>query len=145
MIDYDKLDSLMELPVSEEMIGAYLEGNLHGAELREVQNLVEKDSFVADLISSSEDVMQIGNDLSNPWADTFADDFCNNPDFQLINTSDFVLPEIVLDMPLSIETDLIQDTTLAQLQEEPGNGTMHHSIDEINTESNSYNNLNSEF
>lgn len=145
MIDYDKLDSLMELPVSEEMIGAYLEGNLHGAELREVQNIVEKDSFVADLISSTEDMMQIGDDLSNPWEDTFADDFCNNPDFQLISTNDFVLPEIVLDMPLGIETNLIQDTTLAQLQEAPVNGDMHHNIDEINPEANSCDNLNSEF
>lgn len=145
MIDYDKLDSLMQLPVSEEMIGAYLEGNLHGAELREVQNLVGKDSFVADLISSQDNVMPMNDDLSNPWKDTFADDFCNNTDFQLISTGDFVLPEIVLDMPLGIEADLIQDTTLAQLQEESGNDTVHHSIDEINTESNSCNNLNSEF
>ena len=145
MIDYDKLDSLMELPVSEEMIGAYLEGNLHGAELREVQNIVEKDSFVADLISSTEDMMQIGDDLSNSWADTFADDLCNNPDFQLISTNEFVLPEIVLDMPLGIETDLIQDTTLAQLQENPVNGAMHHNIDEIGPEANSCDNLNSEF
>ena len=65
MIDYEKLDALMELPISEEMLGAYLEGNLHGAELREVQNIVDKDSFVADLISSTDDVMQMNNDLRN--------------------------------------------------------------------------------
>ena len=133
MIDYDKLDSLMELPVSEEMIGAYLEGNLHGAELRGVQNIIEKDSFVADLISSTDDAMQIGNDLSNPWADTLADNFCNNPDFQMISTNDFVLPEIVLDMSLGIGTDIIQDTALAQLQGELEDGTLPHSVDEINS------------
>ena len=116
MINYEKLDALMELPISEEMLGAYLEGNLHGAELREVQNLVEKDSFVADLISSTDDVMQMNNDLSNPWADTIADNFSGNTDFQLINSDSFVLPEIVLDVPLGIEADIIQDTTLAQLQ-----------------------------
>ena len=35
MIDLNKFDDLEDLPVSEEMLGAYLEGNLHGAEFRE--------------------------------------------------------------------------------------------------------------
>ena len=67
MIDYEKLDALMELPVSEEMLGAYVEGNLHGSELREVQNIIGQDSFVADLISNAEDFAQINNDLSDMW------------------------------------------------------------------------------
>lgn len=40
MIDYDKLDKLMELPVSEEMIGAYLEGNLSEIESDEIRQLM---------------------------------------------------------------------------------------------------------
>ena len=145
MIDYEKLDALMELPVSEEMLGAYVEGNLHGSELREVQNIVEKDSFVADLISSTDDVMQMNNDLSNPWADTIADDFSGNTDFQLINSDSFVLPEIVLDMPLGIEADIIQDTTLAQLQGELEDGTIQHNVDEFDAGVSGYENLNSDF
>lgn len=145
MINYEKLDELMELPISEEMLGAYLEGNLHGAELREVQNIVEKDSFVADLISSTDDVLQMNNDLSNPWADTIADDFSGNTDFQLINSDSFVLPEIVLDMPLGIEADIIQDTTLAQLQGELEDGTIHHNTDEFDAGVSGYENLNSDF
>lgn len=145
MINYEKLDALMELPISEEMLGAYLEGNLHGAELREVQNIVEKDSFVADLISSTDDVLQMNNDLSNQWADTIADDFSGNTDFQLINSDSFVLPEIVLDMPLGIEADIIQDTTLAQLQGELEDGTIHHNIDEFDAGVSGYENLNSDF
>lgn len=145
MINYEKLDKLMELPISEEMLGAYLEGNLHGAELREVQNIVENDSFVADLISSTDDVLQMNNDLSNPWADTIADDFSGNTDFQLINSDSFVLPEIVLDMPLGIEADIIQDTTLAQLQGELEDGTIHHNIDEFDSGVSGYENLNSDF
>lgn len=145
MIDYDKLDSLMELPISEEMLGAYLEGNLHGAELREVQNIVEKDSFVADLISSTDDVMQMNNDLSNPWADTIADDFNDNGDFQLMDSDSFVLPEIVLGGPLSIETDIIQDTALAQLQGELEDGTIQHNVDEFDTGVSGYENLNNDF
>ena len=145
MINYEKLDALMELPISEEMLGAYLEGNLHGAELREVQNIVEKDSFVADLISSADDVIQMNNDLSNPWADTIADDFSGNTDFQLINSDSFVLPEIVLGGSLGIETDIIQDTALAQLQGELEDGTIQHNVDEFDTGVSGYENLNNDF
>lgn len=145
MINYEKLDALMELPISEEMLGAYLEGNLHGAELREVQNIVEKDSFVADLISSADDVIQMNNDLSNPWADNIADDFSGNADFQLINSDSFVLPEIVLGGSLGIETDIIQDTALAQLQGELEDGTIQHNVDEFDTGVSGYENLNNDF
>ena len=145
MIDYDKLDSLMELPVSEEMIGAYLEGNLHGAELREVQNIVGKESFVADLISSTDDVMQMNNDLSSPWADTVADGFNDNADFQLMDSDSFVLPEIVLGMPLTLETDLIQDTALVQLQGGLEDGAPQHNVDEFDTGVSGCENLNNDF
>ena len=117
MIDYDKLDVLMELLISEEMLGAYVEGNLHGSELREVQNIIERDSFVADLILNAEDFAQISNDLSDMWMS--GQDFGIGEDFgcQSINADEFTLPEIILDMSaISIETTLIQDTTLAHLQ-----------------------------
>lgn len=145
MINYEKLDELMELPISEEMLGAYLEGNLHGAELREVQNIVEKDSFVADLISSTDDVLQMNNDLSNPWADTIVDDFSGNADFQLMDSDSFVLPEIVLGMPLTIETDIIQDTAMAQLQGEVEDGTPQHNVDGFDIGVSGCENLNNDF
>lgn len=144
MIDYEKLDVLMELPISEEMLGAYLEGNLHGAELREVQNIVEKDFFVADLISSTEDAMQLNNDLSNSWTDIVADDFSSNADFQLMNSEEFALPEIVLDIP-GMETYIVQDATLAQLQGESEDNTIYHSVDEIDSEVSGCENLNNDF
>ena len=145
MINYEKLDELMELPISEEMLGAYLEGNLHGAELREVQNIVEKDSFVADLISSTDDVLQMINDLSNPWADTIVDDFSGNADFQIMDSDSFVLPEIVLGMPLTIETDIIQDTAMAQLQGEVEDGTPQHNVDGFDIGVSGCENLNIDF
>lgn len=40
MIDYEKLDKLMELPVSEEMLGAYIEGNLSDVEADSVRQLM---------------------------------------------------------------------------------------------------------
>lgn len=58
MIDDDLLntfDSIEDLPISEEMLGAYLEGNLRGAEMREVQNLINADNFVAEFSNMIED------------------------------------------------------------------------------------------
>ena len=40
MIDYEKLDKLMELPVSEEILGAYIEGNLSDVEADSVRQLM---------------------------------------------------------------------------------------------------------
>ncbi len=63
MIDINKLNDLEDLSVSEEMLGAYLEGNLHGAEFREVQNYIHDDSSVSSLIDSVEADMNFINDL----------------------------------------------------------------------------------
>lgn len=116
MIDYEKLDALMELPVSEEMLGAYLEGNLHGSELREVQNIIEQDSFVADIISDTNDILQMNDELSNPWMeDSFSGGLIEDQDFQLLMNNDFALPEIIMDASLGIDENLIQDATLANL------------------------------
>lgn len=116
MIDYEKLDALMELPVSEEMLGAYLEGNLHGSELREVQNIIEQDSFVVDIISDTNDILQMNDELSNPWMeDSFSGGLIEDQDFQLLMNNDFALPEIIMDASLGIEENLIQDATLANL------------------------------
>lgn len=53
-----KFDRIQDLPVSEEMLGAYLEGNLRGFEPREVQNLIEFDNNFADFFDN------LSNDLS---------------------------------------------------------------------------------
>lgn len=50
-----KFERIEDLPVSEEMLGAYLEGNLRGAEMREVQNLINADNFVAEFSNMIED------------------------------------------------------------------------------------------
>lgn len=46
--------SIQDLPVSEEMIGAYIEGNLNGADLRDVQNFINSDQLVLDMIDDVE-------------------------------------------------------------------------------------------
>ena len=41
MIDFDKLDKISELPISEEMLGAYLEGNLDLSEAAMVESMID--------------------------------------------------------------------------------------------------------
>lgn len=51
-----EFDGIQELPVSEESIGAYLEGKLAGAELREVQNLLNSDDNLFQMIEKVSDI-----------------------------------------------------------------------------------------
>ncbi len=50
MIDYEKLDKLMELPVSEELLGAYIEGNLSEDELWEINKCIESNDDLRSLV-----------------------------------------------------------------------------------------------
>lgn len=145
MIDYEKLDALMELPVSEEMLGAYLEGNLHGSEFREVQNIIEQDPFVADLISNTEDFAQINNDLSDMWMNGQECGLGEDFGYQPINVEDFTIPEIILEMPsVSAETTMIHDAALTLTQDgleedasnfsPSGNEASPYGLDELNNE-----------
>lgn len=146
MIDYDKLDALMELPISEEMLGAYVEGNLHGSELREVQNIIGQDSFVADLISNAEDFAQINNDLSDIWMSE--QEFGLREDFgcQSINADDFTLPEILLDTPaVSAETILVHDITLAHMQSGLEEETSNINLNDTDSSSCGLGEVNNEF
>jgi hypothetical protein len=49
MIDYEKLDKLMELLVSEELLGAYIEGNLSDVEADYVRQLMSHDEELLDV------------------------------------------------------------------------------------------------
>lgn len=59
MIDHSKFDFIEDLPVSEEMIGAYLEGNLLGSEMREVSNFVESDNNLYCIVNEVEGISNI--------------------------------------------------------------------------------------
>lgn len=72
MKDYaDRFSMLEELPVSEEMIGAWLEGNLSG----------EEESFVEEQLDSSNLLSEIVNDDTDIFQESFSefpyDDFDN--------------------------------------------------------------------
>lgn len=51
-----EFDGIQDLPVSEESIGAYLEGKLAGAELREMQNLLNSDDNLFQMVEKVNDI-----------------------------------------------------------------------------------------
>ena len=94
MIDLqDKFDELNDLPISEELLGAYAEGNLRGAEYREVQNLVTNDSSLSDLISSVEqDTSYLDLESYNPLSSNM--DLIALNDYSALGIEDLELPNI---------------------------------------------------
>ena len=109
MIDYEKLDKLMELPVSEEMLGAYLEGNL---------NEIEADS-VHQLISQNDELLDISQ----------TDDYDSNIDDEEIDLTNFQLPFI------SLTDSFYDDTTSINIQE----FEIDNILNELNTMKTSHN------
>ncbi len=63
MINYEKLDKLMELPVSEEILGAYIEGNLSATETDGIDDLLNQSDWkviVQDISENSFDIKEDG-------------------------------------------------------------------------------------
>lgn len=52
----ESFDNIQDLPVTEETIGAYMEGHLGGAELRDVQNALNSDDNLYKMVESLEDI-----------------------------------------------------------------------------------------
>ena len=130
MIDYNKLDRLMNLPVSEEMLGAYIEGNLYGSELREVHNIIEQNPELEDIILNTENIVQINNDLPNIRYDYSGDNYDNDLSFPLLDADEFILPEIVTDLPFENETTIVE---LTQINEGHENDSTGLGFDDIAT------------
>lgn len=89
MIDISKFYDLEDLSISEEMLGAYLEGNLHGSEYREVHNFIQDDNTMADLVDSVKTDFDDMNDFGISEISSFEPTFATNDTF-----GDFALPEI---------------------------------------------------
>lgn len=60
-----EFDGIQELPVSEETIGAYLEGKLAGADLRDVHNLLNSDDELYQFVDSLGDTNMVFDNLIN--------------------------------------------------------------------------------
>ncbi|MDE6338966.1 MAG: hypothetical protein K2K97_04160 [Muribaculaceae bacterium] len=60
------------------MLGAYLEGNLHGSEFREISNLMHDESIISDLVGVVESDVDFLNDINYSFIQgiesTFVDD-----------------------------------------------------------------------
>ncbi len=70
-----KFDSIEDLPISEEMLGAYLEGNLSEDEIFEIIPVISQDSIVHNLMISIEETRSDENNFEN-----FIDDQIDFPD-----------------------------------------------------------------
>lgn len=85
------LKHLQPLPISEEMLGAYLEGNLTVEETSYVESVMESDDILKGLIDDVDDVLRYGADIlryeSNPVFDQDMEDFLlPEIDYKIINS-----------------------------------------------------------
>lgn len=125
----NKFDSIEDLPVSEEMLGAYMEGNLHGSEFREIQNYIHDYESLSNLMDVVQDDIDIVNGLDDSLSKGDAL-WTENGDIPV----DFVLPEVDSLSALSlidVSSPLTEDTTIGAdcrnfIDEERHN---HHSED----------------
>jgi len=78
MKDYNELvsrfDDIQDLPVSEEQLGAYLEGNLSLYEMEEMGNVVNHDPLLQSIIEAAS-ISILGN--SNNYNEAINDSFGN--------------------------------------------------------------------
>jgi hypothetical protein len=140
MKDYlDKFDDLQDLPVPEEMLGAYVEGKLRGSEFREVQNLLGDDSNVSDLVHTVEsdkflsvfNPLDIGNDfmgLQHEEAISFED--IDQYAIPLIDFDSVTAPSLNCD-----DVSVNNDTLLTNNFEHHSSGFMHPDDDIHNNNS----------
>lgn len=109
MIDISKFDDLEDLSISKEMLGAYLEGNLHGSEYREVYNFIQDDNTMADLVDSVKTDFEDMNDFGISEISCFEPVPATNDPFlelALPDISSFGM-ESLIDSSSSLTDDLI--------------------------------------
>ena len=98
MKDYQDLlndfNSIDDLPISEEMLGAYIEGNLSDPERMMVEEYFENDSALNDLLIDT---------ISSVHYDD--DDFLMDAEMTVINEADFDLPQVHDDTSVSNADD----------------------------------------
>lgn len=91
MIDINKFDDIEDLSISEEMLGAYLEGNLHGSEFREVNNFILSDADTVSLVDAVEADLDFIRDMNQSYQQGIIDTDISDDMF-----SEFSLPEITI-------------------------------------------------
>ena len=138
-----QFDDLQDLPVSEEMLGAYIEGNLNGADLRDVQNVLNSDDGAMNLLENVEDIISTPFDVSLSLEDNLPSiDFLESSDFSA-NFSPFTMLDEIISSDL-VESMTIDDTTLTTLTDshlhdfnhEDNNIGYHHGLNSENLTTN---------
>ncbi len=80
----NKFARIEDLPVSEEMLGAYLEGNLSENEVSQILPIINQDDIVSNLVTSASEYQSSENNFGN-----FVDDQIDFPeDSFFINTNE---------------------------------------------------------
>lgn len=63
-----QFDDIQDIPVSEEVLGAYMEGRLEDSELERVAKIVESDNHISEMIQdASETITSEHEDTNHPW------------------------------------------------------------------------------
>ena len=78
----NKFDRIEGLPVSEEILGAYLEGNLNEDEISEIIPVISQDGIVSNLMISIEETQSDENNF-----EIFLDDQIDFPDDDFFNST----------------------------------------------------------
>lgn len=86
MIDNEllaKFDSIQDLSISEEMLGAYLEGNLNQGEISEIEFSIKTQPEIAELLNEvhgfqfNDDILILPIDADYPLSDIVGIDDCD--------------------------------------------------------------------
>ena len=85
----DCLDNLQDLPISEETIGAYMEGNLEKNEVNEVDNALKENNFISNLIT----------DASTPIPEPNIEDFFSDDVIDFENIPFLFNEDSYMDLP----------------------------------------------
>ena len=125
----NKFDRIEDLPVSEEMLGAYLEGNLHGSEFREINNIIHDDSTLFNLVGIVENDIDFINDKNYSVGTELGSLYEYNDvlaDFSLPEI-DMLEPQSLIDSSSSMTEDSISGCACHKFVSDDNESNFHHS------------------
>lgn len=139
-----QFDDIQEFPINEEIVGAYVEGNLAGAELRDLQNFLNSDDYLYHIVNDINNTdMVLDNNISFPkWDIEGPNIFSPNKDsFISVNLEDNLdLPSCVLgngesifDIDFSV-TDMNGENNIHPLEDthnDDANSGFNHSLNDL--------------
>lgn len=135
----DKFDELNDLPISEELLGAYIEGSLRGPEFREIESLLSDDAPLSNFVSAIEE------EYSPTQFDTFyeADSITRlsvADYFDQSNYTDLVIPSIdtynlISELPLNSDINFESQHDFV--------GEDSHHLDDLSGNDSNFNNSSS--